>query len=91
MSRPTASANCLILKYIEPVPYTNNIKTYVLDEIYTTKFIENLISEIKVGDDYWGFTTLKIHCIEYISRQTYDTIMRFDLTNDEDDIIKLLN
>jgi hypothetical protein len=85
------TSNCLLLKYVEPVPYTTNIKTYALDELSTQKFINNLLPEIKVDNEYFEQVTLKIHYIEYISRKTYDAIMRFDLTNDEDDIIKLLN
>ena len=85
--------SCLLVKYVEDIKYTMVTRTYALNEIYDDKFMQNVIGNVTIEDAYDGFETksLKLVCIKYISKSTYDVIMEFELTNDEDDLIKLLN
>ena len=84
--------NCLV-KYVEDNDYTMVTRTYALNEIYADKFMKNVIDNVTIESVYDGFATksLKLVSMHCISKSTYDAIMDLDLTNDEDDLIKLLN
>ena len=84
--------NCLV-KYVEDNDYTMVTRTYALNEIYADKFMKNVIDNVTIESVYDGFATksLKLVSMHCISKRTYDAIMDLDLTNDEDDLIKLLN
>lgn len=85
--------NCLLVKYVEDIEYTMVMRTYALNEIYTEKFMQNMIDKLDIEDAYDGFATksLKLVSMQCISKSTYNVIMEFELTNDEDDLIKLLH
>jgi hypothetical protein len=85
--------NCLLVKYIEDIKYTMVTRTYALNEIYTDKFMKNVIGNVTIEDAYDGFATksLKLVSMHCISKSAYHAIMELELTNDEDDLIKLLN
>jgi hypothetical protein len=84
--------NCLV-KYVEDNDYTMVTRTYALNEIYADKFMKNVIDNVTIESVYDGFATksLKLVSMHYISKSAYDAIMDLDLTNDADDLIKLLN
>ena len=85
--------NCLLVKYVEDIEYTMVMRTYALNEIYTEKFMQNMIDKLDIEDAYDEFATksLKMVSMQCISKSTYNVIMEFELTNDEDDLIKLLH
>jgi hypothetical protein len=85
--------NCLLVKYVEDIEYTMVTRTYALNEIYADKFMKNVIGKVTIEDAYDGFATksLKLVSMHCISKSAYHAIMELELTNDEDDLIKLLN
>jgi hypothetical protein len=52
-----------------------------------------MIDKLDIEDAYDEFATksLKLVSMQCISKSTYNVIMEFELTNDEDDLIKLLH
>ena len=84
--------NCLV-KYVEDNDYTMVTRTYALNEIYADKFMKNVIDNVTIESVYDGFATksLKLVSMHCISKSAYHAIMDLELTNDEDDLIKLLN
>jgi hypothetical protein len=103
----TENTECLILKYTATKSkrhkwdYEEIIasRCFVLNKYYSEKFRLNPINEIELqseipditntGDSEWVIG--KLEFIENISEKLYDDIKRFNLSDNEEEITKLIN
>jgi len=88
---------CLILKYKAYGKNDDEIdKCFVLNEIYTKKFLLKPINSIEItyymiGELDYKFTNAKLYLMEKISKKTYNEIIRLFLAIEGNEIIALLN
>jgi hypothetical protein len=88
---------CLILKYKAYGKNDDEIdKCFVLNEIYTKKFLLKPINSIEIsyyitGEFDYKFTKAKLYLMEKISKETYNEIIRLFLAIEGNEIIALLN
>ena len=93
----TENKNCLIVKYEATHGKWDETeeRCFVLNEINSNKFHLHPINEIEISYSTAGgydceYVVAKLYFIETISRKTYDELKRLNMTDDEDEIVSIL-
>jgi hypothetical protein len=87
-------SNCLIVRY-EPENHHYYSRTYILDEASAKKYKKTTgMKRIEVQLGYeWSYETRELifSDMEWITRDEYELLLRFKLTDDVDELLAMIN